>query len=110
MPNKAFDDIYLMVRQGENGGIVDSCEMARDLAELILRYSKSHTASQQLPLHVEDRGESWFVQGSLNPELKKPGWGPFEIEIRKRDAAITNMVQHYNYQDMPSTNPPDDSK
>jgi hypothetical protein len=56
-------------------------ENARDSTEL----------QRQLPFTVSDKGDTWLVRGSGNPDRAAEGPGPFYLEVRKRDARVLDM-------------------
>jgi hypothetical protein len=74
------------------GGVLGSADVARRFAELILEYTQdAEMLEQQRPLTVEDRGDTWFILGSWNRDKVQPGFGPFQMTVKKRDAQVLDL-------------------
>jgi hypothetical protein len=79
-------ELNMMFLAALNGGIVFNADIARRLAQLILEHFVGlGKLAANLPLRVEDGGDSWRITGS-QPESSKNG--VCRIEIRKCDAAV----------------------
>lgn len=95
------DEVLLILNEYGTGGIINTPEMARTFAELVLRnrselFKEEDEFARQLPLVVEDRGDIWFVHGSATDErvigdLRFGRWG---ILIKKRDAKVLSIGYH----------------
>ncbi len=85
-------DWHLIATEWLKGGVIGDPEIARKFAELVLEHTQSKEAlAQQSPLTVEDRGDTWFIQGSWNRDRTKEGSGPFEMIVRKKDAQVLDL-------------------
>jgi len=66
------------------GGIVNNRKVAQRLAMIILGGAKE--PSNNRLVNVEDRGDRWFINGSLStPSTGNDG---YNVELRKRDAMV----------------------
>ena len=74
------------------GGVLGSADVARRFAELVLEYTQDREMlERQQPLTVEDRGDTWLIRGSHKPQSGQPGFGPFKMTVRKRDAQVLDL-------------------
>lgn len=68
---------HLSVTEWLKGGVINSAEMACKFAGLVREHMQSpEMLEQQRPLMAEDRGDTWFVQGSWNRNKSQEGPGP----------------------------------
>lgn len=82
MPEAA--DAPSVILHGFAGGIVNSADLALRLAQVILDGAqRSDKPTTRTSLQVQDRGSSWSVRS-----VDGNGADVYEIDIRKRDAAI----------------------
>lgn len=83
---------HLAATEWLKGGVIGNAEVARRFAELVLEFTQGpEMLQQQSPLTVEDRGDTWFIQGSWNRNKTEPGSGPFEMIVRKKDAQVLDL-------------------
>lgn len=74
------------------GGVIPTTEAARKFAELVLECTQDQEELKlQLPLTVEDQGETWLIQGSRNRDKSQEGPGPFHLTVKKRDAQVIDV-------------------
>lgn len=74
------------------GGVIGNVDVACRFAELVLEYTQGIEAlEEQKPLVVEDRGDTWFILGSWNRDHALPGFGPFQMVVKKRDAQVLDL-------------------
>jgi hypothetical protein len=90
--------ITLMLNAYGRGGVINSAEMARAFAELILRegsqlLDEPGELDRQLPLVVEDRGDVWYVHGSATDQraIGDLRFGRWAIAINKFDAKVLRI-------------------
>ena len=83
---------HVDVTEFMRGGVLGNADIARRFAELVLEYTQDPgMLEQQKPLLVEDRGETWYILGSWNRDRKTPGFGPFQMTVKKRDAQVLDL-------------------
>jgi hypothetical protein len=90
-PEKSGDTI-LFLHQALNGGIINSADLARRMAELIFGAMEPDSAlADHQPFAIEDQGDAWRV--TTNPAAPPPRerLTPWEIIIKKRDARIVTL-------------------
>lgn len=72
--------------------LLGDAAIAEKFAAAILENAAGTAAlGRQAPLTVEDRGETWRIRGSANADRASEGPGPFELEVKKRDARVLDM-------------------
>ena len=70
--------------------VLDTAEIAEKFAAVLAEQASDKTV-RQAPFTVTDRGDTWLVRGSYNADRAVEGRGPFQLEVRKRDAAVIDM-------------------
>ena len=82
----------MQLHQMSRGGILYSAELARHLGELLLEaHYGQDELERQLPLTVEDKGDTWSLGGSWNRDRKLEGNGAFFMSVQKHDARVLDF-------------------
>ena len=92
MPSEDTARWHVDVTEFMRSGVLGNADIARRFAELVLEYTQDpEMLEQQKPLEVEDRGDTWLILGSWNRQGKMPGFGPFRMTVKKRDAQVLDL-------------------
>jgi hypothetical protein len=72
--------------------VLPTVQMAQRFGQIIIENARSAAElHRQLPLRVEDKGETWLVAGSGKADPQEGGPSGCRLEMRKRDACVVDF-------------------
>jgi hypothetical protein len=84
--------IFLSSSDNSNQILLTCPSTVQKFAAIIIENARGKAElNRQLPLLIEDKVETWFVNGSGNVDRAVEGPGPCRLEIEKRDARVVDM-------------------
>jgi hypothetical protein len=86
------DGALLLLNEINRGGVINSPDLARKMAELIQEDTEGSAAVERSrPYSVEDVGTAWHVKANPTAIGDWEDESPWEIIIQKRDARVLSL-------------------
>jgi hypothetical protein len=84
--------IIVWADSGRESMVLRSAEIVQRFGQIIIENARSaEELHRQLPLRVEDKGETWLVAGSGKANPREGGPSGCHLEMRKRDACVVDF-------------------